>query len=115
MSAQGTATDAKAMDAKATAPDALNLLQRKGKKGAGKADLAAALLSGSRKGSVSFARIFNGKISATPGEKTGAGSIASSLAAAAAGLKNGSHTALNPRGAAMKNPLLGADAQPPGQ
>ena len=92
MNAQSTAADAKA-----TAPAAL---LTKGKKAAGKVGLAEALLSHSRKGTISFARIMTGKISVKPGEKTGAGSLASSLAAAAAGLKNAAHTTANPRGAA---------------
>ena len=105
MNAQSTVTDAKA-----AAPEALLTSPGKGKKTAGKAGLAAALMSVSRKGSVSFAHIMSGKISAKPGEKTGGKSLASSLAeAAAAGLKGAAHSAKNAqivatRNAAAQNP-----------
>lgn|GEM_PF-2738396 len=121
MNAQSTATDAKA-----SAPASL---LAKGKKVAGKAGLAEALLSGSRKGSISFARIMSGKISAKPGEKTGGGNLGSSLAAALEGLKSAAHAVpdpratayspyghsgpamLNPRAATKRDPRAGA-AQP---
>ena len=105
MNAQSTAADAKV-----TAPAALLTLQGKGKKALGKAGLAAALLSGSRKGSVSFAHIMSGKTGAALGEKTG--NPASSLAAAAAGLKGTAHAVKNPWGPATQNPRSAAAQNP---
>lgn len=105
MNAQSTAADAKV-----TAPAALLTLQGKGKKALGKAGLAAALLSGSRKGSVSFAHIMSGKTGAAPGEKTG--NPASSLAAAAAGLKGTAREVKNPWGPATQNPRSAAAQNP---
>ncbi len=103
MNAHSTATDAKV-----TAPEALRTLLGKGKKAAGKAGLAAALFSGSGKGSVTFARILSGKVNARLGEKTGGKSPASSLTAAAAGLSNAAHTAKSPLRAAAQNPSSAA-------
>jgi flagellar hook-length control protein FliK len=99
-----------AADAKVTAPAALLTLQGKGKKALGKAGLAAVLLSGSRKGSVSFAHIMSGKTGAAPGEKTG--NPASSLAAAAAGLKGTAREVKDPWGPATQNPRSAAAQNP---
>ncbi len=85
-----------ATDAKAQAPASL---LTKGKKAAGKAGLAEALLAGSRKGTVSFARVMSGKIGAKPGEKTGGKGLASLPAPEAAGLKNAAHAAMAFHGA----------------
>ena len=85
-------------DAKVTDPAAVLTLTRKGKKAAGKAGLAEALLPQIRKGAGSFARLMSAKIGAEAGEKTVGKSLASLLTAAGAGLKGTARAALAAQG-----------------
>jgi hypothetical protein len=93
VNAQGAATDAKA-----AAPEGLLTRPGKGRKVAGKTGPAAALVSGSRKGTASFAHLMSAKVAVQMGGKTGEKSLTSLLMAAAAGLKSAGRAAVAAHG-----------------